>query len=148
MPWRHAQCVIKHYVMKMYGGVEVQLHAFSGQLHDPATLPTGTHWRGHWVGPRTSLDAVAKRKKSLPLPGTNPCHPVHSSVIMLTELPWTLILFSTFKSSLYIVVVMNFMCSTSNNTYNSAAMATSLLQNKSKSSSDKNLYQLVDQSVP
>jgi len=35
---------IKHHVMQMYGGVEIQLHVFwtllvSGQRHNPAALP-------------------------------------------------------------------------------------------------------------
>jgi hypothetical protein len=34
----------------------------SGQLHDPAALPPRTHWVGVWVGPRTGLDHVEKRK--------------------------------------------------------------------------------------
>jgi hypothetical protein len=37
----------------------------SGQLHAPAL---GTRWIGGWVGPRTGLDDVEKRK-FLPLPG-------------------------------------------------------------------------------
>jgi hypothetical protein len=37
------------------------------QLHPPRPLYTrdkapGTHWIGGWLGPRASLDAVAKRK--------------------------------------------------------------------------------------
>jgi hypothetical protein len=39
----------------------------SGQLHAPAVLPPGkeppdTNWIGGWVGPRTVLEAVVKRK--------------------------------------------------------------------------------------
>jgi hypothetical protein len=47
----------------------------SGQLHISAVLPSGekhpvTFLRGGWVGPRTGLDAVAKRKiPYLNLPG-------------------------------------------------------------------------------
>jgi hypothetical protein len=41
----------------------------SGQLHAPASLPTGKEhpgilWIGGWVGPRAGLDAVAKRSLS------------------------------------------------------------------------------------
>jgi hypothetical protein len=41
-----------------------------GQLHTPTALPLGkrvpgTHWIGGWVGCRTRLDEVAKRKKIL-----------------------------------------------------------------------------------
>jgi len=39
----------------------------SGQLHAPGDRATGTHWIGGWVGLRASMDAVAKRKNSLPL---------------------------------------------------------------------------------
>jgi len=39
----------------------------SGQFHAPAVLSPmerapGTHWIGDWVGPRTGLVAVVKRK--------------------------------------------------------------------------------------
>jgi hypothetical protein len=39
----------------------------SGQHHAPAALyprgrTSGTHWTGAWVGPRTGLDAEARRK--------------------------------------------------------------------------------------
>jgi hypothetical protein len=42
----------------------------SGEIHAPAALPpgkepTGNHWIGSWVGHRTGLDAVAKRKNTL-----------------------------------------------------------------------------------
>jgi hypothetical protein len=45
----------------------------SAQLHAPATLPPGerapgTHWIGGWVGPRTRMDDV-ERRKILFLPG-------------------------------------------------------------------------------
>jgi len=43
----------------------------SSQLYAPAALPLGrapdTHWIEDWVSPRASLDAVAKRKKKIPL---------------------------------------------------------------------------------
>jgi hypothetical protein len=44
----------------------------SGQLHAPAALPPaketpGTHWIGGWVGPRTVLDTVVKRKIPSPV---------------------------------------------------------------------------------
>jgi hypothetical protein len=45
----------------------------NGQLHASAALPPGkepldTHWIGGWVGPRTGLDDV-ERRKILSLPG-------------------------------------------------------------------------------
>jgi hypothetical protein len=72
--------VTKHHAIKTYGGVEVQLHAFliSALDGDDWSAPRsgrftpGFHWIGDWVGRRVSLDAVAKRKKSLPLSGIDP----------------------------------------------------------------------------
>jgi len=43
----------------------------SGQIHDPDTLSwksPGNLWIEGWVCLRAGLEAVAKRKKSLPLP--------------------------------------------------------------------------------
>jgi len=37
-------------------------------LHPRERAP-GIHWIGDWVGPKANLNAVAKRKKSLPQPG-------------------------------------------------------------------------------
>jgi hypothetical protein len=75
--------LIKHHAMKTYGGsVEVYLHSFLTLALDggewsasrpgrftPGEKAPGTRWIGGWVGPRASLDAVAKKKKipSLPL---------------------------------------------------------------------------------
>jgi hypothetical protein len=66
--------------MKMYGGVDVQINIFLTSAlvgcEWPASRPGrltpgegnhGTHWIGGWVGPRTGLDDVRKRK----LPGLN-----------------------------------------------------------------------------
>jgi len=45
-----------------------------GQLYAPAAFTPGerapsTHWIGCWVGPQAGLNAVTKRRKSLPSPG-------------------------------------------------------------------------------
>jgi hypothetical protein len=61
--------------MKVYWGVEVDLHAFFISVLDggewsasrpgcftPRERDSGTHWIGGWVGPRAGLDAVVKRK--------------------------------------------------------------------------------------
>jgi hypothetical protein len=65
--------------MKAYGGVDVYIHVFltsalvgewSASRADrftPGERGPGTHWIG-WVGPRTGLDDVEKRK-ILTLPG-------------------------------------------------------------------------------
>jgi hypothetical protein len=65
--------VLKHYTMKAYWGVEVQIHIFltsalaggewsaSHPCHfTPGERAPGTHWIGSWVGPRTGLDDVEK----------------------------------------------------------------------------------------
>jgi hypothetical protein len=54
----------------------------------PRVRAPGDHWRGGWVCPRTDLDAVAKRKKSLPYPWqeSNPGRPARSLVSILIEL--------------------------------------------------------------
>jgi hypothetical protein len=61
--------------MKMYGGVDVYIHIFltsalvGGEWSasrpcrvNPRERALGTHWIGGWVGPRTGLDNVEKRK--------------------------------------------------------------------------------------
>jgi hypothetical protein len=67
--------------MKAYVGVDIQIHVFltsalvggewSASHSDrftPGERAAGTHWIGGWVGLRTGLDDVEKRKIS-PLPG-------------------------------------------------------------------------------
>jgi hypothetical protein len=56
----------KHYVIKVYGGVGVQIHilltlALVGSFTPKPTAPN-THWKGGWVGPRSSLDDMQKKK--------------------------------------------------------------------------------------
>jgi len=77
--------------MKMYGGVEVQLHAFltpavgggkwlvlrPGTTPTPTKEPPCTHWIGGWVGTRVGLGAVVKRKNHYPCRESNPCRPAH-----------------------------------------------------------------------
>jgi hypothetical protein len=70
--------------MKINRGVDIEIHIFltsallevSGQLHAPASLPTGkappgTHWLWGWVDPRAGLDDLEKRK-FLTLPRLQP----------------------------------------------------------------------------
>jgi hypothetical protein len=67
--------------MKAYGGVGVQIHIFltsavvGGELSVSRSClfitgekASGTQWIGGWVGPRTGLDDMDKRKYLL-LPG-------------------------------------------------------------------------------
>jgi hypothetical protein len=66
--------------MYMYGDVDAQIHIFfipalvggewSASCLGHFTIVDGapdTHWIGGWVGPRTDLDDV-KRRKILPIP--------------------------------------------------------------------------------
>jgi hypothetical protein len=66
-------CLIKHYIMKTYGGVDVQIHVFltsalvggewSASLPGrvtPGEMAPGIRWIGGLVGPRTSLDDMEK----------------------------------------------------------------------------------------
>jgi hypothetical protein len=65
--------LIKHHVMKAYGGVKVQLHAILTTIRKmevnftPLPLcsreaPFGTYWIGGWVGTIAGVDAARKRK--------------------------------------------------------------------------------------
>jgi hypothetical protein len=81
------------YAMKAYGGVDVQFHIFltlalvGGEWSasrpgrfTPRERAPGTHWKAGWVGPRTSLDDMGKKKIS-PLTGLELqplCHPACS----------------------------------------------------------------------
>jgi hypothetical protein len=75
--------------MKTYWGVKVELHAFLTSAIDkgkwsasrPGRLTLreradGTHWIGGWVGPRTVLDTVVKRKIPSPRRESNPRIPI------------------------------------------------------------------------
>jgi hypothetical protein len=65
--------------MNAYLGVGVEIHKFStsalvggGQFHASADLPSEKESRiGDWVGPRTGLDGVQKKKKSCPYRNSN-----------------------------------------------------------------------------
>jgi hypothetical protein len=66
----------------------------SGELHTPDRFTPwlkvpGTDWVGGWVGPRTGLDAVAKRRKSVHCACRELNHSrlVRSLVCVLTQLP-------------------------------------------------------------
>jgi hypothetical protein len=66
--------LIKHYTMKAYGGVDVEVHIFLTVALDggewsvsrPSHFAPGerapvTHWIGGWVDPRASVDDVEER---------------------------------------------------------------------------------------
>jgi hypothetical protein len=85
--------------MKAYGGVYPRFldlgtsWTLSGQLHALAVLflegQTSTHWTGGWVGARTCLDDVV-RKKFLTLPELElrlPCLPARSQSLYLLCYP-------------------------------------------------------------
>jgi hypothetical protein len=68
-------CLTKHHAMKTYyrsGGIAPRILdlgsrwrwvvSFTPGRFTPRERAPGTHWIGAWVGPRTVLDAVVKRK--------------------------------------------------------------------------------------
>jgi len=62
-------CLTKHHAVETYWGMEVRCHTFltSWSASHPDCFTPGervpsTYWIGGWVGLRTSLDAVEKRK--------------------------------------------------------------------------------------
>jgi hypothetical protein len=77
--------LIKHRATKTYGGMDVQLIAFTtsalaegewsasrpGRFTVGERAP-GTHWIGGWVGPRASVKAVAKKKNPCPAGNRTP----------------------------------------------------------------------------
>jgi hypothetical protein len=78
-------CLIKYYSMKRYVEVEVKFHVLlTSALHEsvwsashrghfiPGERVPSTHWLGTRVGPRSRLDSIAKRRKSLPLSEIEP----------------------------------------------------------------------------
>jgi hypothetical protein len=65
---------IKHYAVKTYGGVDVNIHVFMPSAlgrgewsvsrrgrFTPRERTPGTHWIGGWVCPRAGLNAVKRR---------------------------------------------------------------------------------------
>jgi hypothetical protein len=85
----------------VFGEQEVQLYAFLTSATDgcewstsrpgcftPRVRTHGTVWRGGWVGPRTGLDEVAKRKSPYACRELSPGHPARESVTTVTELPY------------------------------------------------------------
>jgi hypothetical protein len=68
--WLYRCFVIKHYAMKAYGGVELQISALDGgeSCHEPAALYQRTGHRyplyNGLGGPGAGLDAMEKRKIS------------------------------------------------------------------------------------
>jgi hypothetical protein len=62
--------------MKTYGGMAVQIHAFltsalaggEWSASRPGRFTPGTYWVGGWMGSRTDMDNV-ERRKILPIAG-------------------------------------------------------------------------------
>jgi hypothetical protein len=82
-------CLTKNHTMKTYWGVEVELHAFLTSALDgdewstsrpgrftPRERAPRTHWIGCWVGPRSVLDTVVKRKILSPRRQSKPRTPL------------------------------------------------------------------------
>jgi hypothetical protein len=93
-------CLVNHHVMKPYWVVEVYLHAFLTSALDggewSASLPgrftpgertLSTHRIGGWMGPRTGLDPVVKRKIPSPCRESNPDRPARSLVLYRLSYP-------------------------------------------------------------
>lgn len=76
--------------------MDVEVRSFStvalggyGQLHVPVRFIPGqraavAHCTGGWVGPTVGLNDLEKRKISWPLRRSNPDHPAHRPVTILT----------------------------------------------------------------
>jgi hypothetical protein len=87
-------CLNKHHAMNAYEGVKVKLHVFLKLALDggewsasrPGRFTPATHWIWGWVGAKTGMDAVAKRKIPNPLRELNPGRPARSLVTIPTEL--------------------------------------------------------------
>jgi hypothetical protein len=91
-------CLTKHHAMETYGRVEVYTHALISALNggewwallpgrfNPAERVPSNHCIGGWMGPRATLDAVAKRKNPCSYRWSNPDRSGRSLVTILTEL--------------------------------------------------------------
>jgi hypothetical protein len=85
-----ALCLIKHHVMKMYAGAEVQLYEFltvTGQLYAPTALPCGN--RSHYPLDRWSESQNPSRRVG---EGTNlcPCWDSNPSPRIAQPVAWPL----------------------------------------------------------
>jgi hypothetical protein len=89
--------VLTHHAMKVcWGSSGIAPHILTSAVDGgewsasrPFRFTPGTHWIGGWVGPRSGLDAMMKRKKSHHCPCTelNPSYPARSLLPTLAELP-------------------------------------------------------------
>jgi hypothetical protein len=69
----------------------------NGQLHDPVAFTpreraSGIHWIGGWVGPRTGLDTVVKRKIPSPCWDSNHRSSIPQSSAITLSYPGSLFL--------------------------------------------------------
>jgi hypothetical protein len=91
--WRHTS---KHcFTTALDGGEWSASH--HGRFTPRETAP-GNHWTGDWVGPRTVLDAVVKRKISSPRQESTPRTPIVQPVAQLYT-DWAITALLTFLVS-------------------------------------------------
>jgi hypothetical protein len=92
-------CANNHPTIKRYGGYGVQLHSLLTSAFDVDEWKAsrssrftrrekspGTHCIEGWVGPRTGLDSVAKRKNHCSCRESNPCCQSRSPVTVLRRI--------------------------------------------------------------
>jgi hypothetical protein len=98
-------CLIKYPSHEDVWRVEVEIHEFLTSSLDGGEwlvsslsrfnrkkISPDTHWIGGWVGHRVGIDAVAKRRSPFPCRESDPGRPTCGSVVILTDVPWHLLL--------------------------------------------------------
>jgi hypothetical protein len=71
--WRRINCLLKHYAMTCWGsgGIAPRIINLGTRWRWMVSLMprlpySGTHWIGDWMGPRSGLDLVTRRKNPSP----------------------------------------------------------------------------------
>jgi len=79
-----------YHTMKKYEEVEISLHTFIPWASPRSLISIDkaphAHWTEGWVGQRSGLDAVGKKKQSVPVSRTEPRSPTCGPVIIRTQL--------------------------------------------------------------